>query len=261
MAALSEAEEHVPVLLSEMITGLAPVPGVAGSHGWVGVGHPGGIGALTALGDQGVFGAVHDVNVLPQPKDLFQGNVPRLLAVRRLVEGLEAKGAVEAALARCRGWATLYGNNVLVATPAPGDGLPAGVLEYDTREDDDHGVDLRGPDLDASGQPLPFVACSNGHRVRGTDSCRRYDALLRGRAEAKAGPLSVEDLYAIGSLAALPDAGRSVSAAGIGTLHQVVALTGEGAFWVRFAPVEGNVRDAKPARFDVHALLEAVPVP
>ena len=34
--------------------------------------------ALTALSEEGVFAAIHDVMVRPQPKDFAQGNVPRL---------------------------------------------------------------------------------------------------------------------------------------------------------------------------------------
>lgn len=243
---LVAAHQHLRVVL--------PPPGDAETRGWVGVCHPGSVGALTAMSSEGVFAAIHDVPVLGGMKDVLQGNVPRLLAIRRLVEGLPAEGAVEKAVERCRSWNTLYGNNFLVATPEPGDGLPAGVLEYDTREDDDRGVDLRGPGENPEGQPLPFVLCSNHFRIRGNGTCPRYDRLLVGAGEAK-GPMSVDDLFALATLAAVPGPKGKISDRRFGTLHQVVALTGARKFWVRMAKSDGNIRDSEPAEFDVTALL------
>jgi hypothetical protein len=209
------------------------------------------------MGENGVFAAIHDVMVKPGMKDLWQGNVPRLLAIRRIVEGVPAKGAVERATELCRGWNTLFGNNFIVATPDPGDGLPGGVLEYDTREEDDHGVDLRGPDAAEEGTVRPWVVCSNHYRIRAHGTCNRYDALFGGAAAAK-GPLSVADLFELGDRAAVPGPGQPLEGRPFGTLHQVVALTGQRKLFVRMAKREGNIRDAKAVEFDVAALIADV---
>ena len=225
-----------------------------GAHGWVGISHPASIGALTAMNDAGVFTAIHDVNVLPTFKDLAQGNVPRLVAVRRLMEQLDAPGAVEKAVELCRSWNTVYGNNLMVATPEPGNGQPAGVLEYDTREDVDQGADLRCADR-VDGAELTYVACTNHYRKRAHGSGWRYDTLMEGAKSSGDHPLDVADLFGLGARAALPDADSTVTKNGLATLHEVVALTGEKTLYVRFARIGGNIRNVKEERLDVPALL------
>jgi beta-glucanase (GH16 family) len=227
-------------------------------RGWVGVSVPGLIGPLTAMNGEGVFIAIHDVWVRPDAKDFIQGNVPRLVALRRIMEEVPADGAVEKTATLCRSWNTLFGNNFLVATPGSG-GLPAGVLEYDTREDLERGVTLRGPESDG-GTPLEYLACTNGHRKRGKDSCWRYDALVKACGEKK-GSFDLEGLVDLVSRSAVPAAGKPVQVQGAGTLHQVIAFTGERKMRMRFIEGEGkNIRDAKWVEFRADALLSGLPV-
>ena len=243
------ASQHVRIVV--------PAPG-SGERGWVGICHPGSVGALTVLSEAGVFVAIHDVPVKPRQADYFQGNVPRLLAIKRIAAELPALGAVEAAAAKCRTWNTLFGNNFMVATREPGDGLPAGVIEYDTREAKDEGVTLRAAET-VGGRTLPYVVCSNHHRLRGTGRCGRYRSLMQGCAATEAGkPLGVADLFELASRAAVPKAGRTVADSAFGTLHQVVALTGPRILHVRMVAADGNIRDATPAAIDVAKVLAEV---
>jgi hypothetical protein len=229
-------------------------------RGWVGISFPGSIGCVTAMSQEGVFASIHDVWVKPTAKDYIQRNVPRLIALRRIVEGVPAAGAVEKATELCRSWSTLFGNNFLVATPDTAAGLPAGVIEYDTREDRERGATLRAPDASASETPLSFVACSNGHRRRGTDSCNRYDSLVRGCRERQADPFDLPALVELVSSAAVPAPGKPVNGAFVGTLHQLVGFTGERRLWVRLLESrEENIRDAKGLEVDVEALLAKIP--
>jgi hypothetical protein len=241
------------MLASQHVRIAAPLPGEAGKRGWVGLCHPAGVGTMTAMNSDGVFASIHDVNVLPKQKDYLQGNVPRLVAIKRLMEDLEPKGAVENAAKLCKSWNTLFGNNFMVATPAPGGGLHAGVVEYDTREDKEKGVDLRGPDALEEGRRRGYVACSNHHRARAKGRCGRYDSLMAGCAEAGAEPLDVKALFALAERSAVPKAGKVVT--DFGTLHQTVALTGKRRLWVRILEKGKNIRDAKPMEFDVTKLL------
>ena len=230
---------------------VAPPPGREGARGYAAVSYPGCIGAVTGLSDAGVFVAIHDVPVRPEMKDFVQRNVPRLCAIARLLAELPAAGAVEKAAGMCRGWNTLFGNNFIVATPEPAGGLPAGILEYDTREGTEKGVGLRGTD---SG---PSVVCSNHHRLRAKGLCDRYDALLAGIASRGDKPFDLPGLMALVERAAVPAAGRKLSDTGLATLHQAIALTGTKRLWLRFLVGDGNIRDAKWVEFDVTALVAA----
>ncbi|MCU0726678.1 MAG: hypothetical protein MUE73_12970 [Planctomycetes bacterium] len=237
---------------SQHVRVVAPPSGAASGQGYVAVSFPGSIGAVTGLSGAGVFVAIHDVPVMPEMKDFVQPNVPRLVAVARLLAGLPAEGAVEKAAGLCRSWNTIFGNNFIVATPEPGDGAPAGVLEYDTREGTERGVSLRGPEEGASA-----VVCSNHHRRRGEGTCGRYDALLAGIAAAEGKAFDVPGLFLLGERSAVPAAGRRISDRSFGTLHQTVALCGRKRLYVRFAPSGGNIRDATPTWFDASALPAA----
>jgi beta-glucanase (GH16 family) len=226
-------------------------------RGWVGVSAPGLLGPVTAMNAEGVFIAIDDVWVRPEAKDFIQGNVPRLIALRRIMEEVPAERAVEKAVDLCRSWNTLFGNNFLVVTPGSG-GLPAGVLEYDTREKLERGVTLRAPDSEG-GAPLEYIACSNGHRKRGKDSCWRYDALVKGCGERK-DAFDLPALVDLVSRSAVPAEGKPVQSLEVGTLHQVIAFTGERKLWMRFIEGAGkSIRDAKGIEFRVDALLSGFP--
>jgi hypothetical protein len=225
--------------------------------GWIGIGHAGGLGTFTGMNAEGVYAAIHDVHVRPEMRDLAQPNVPRLLAMRRLLEQVPAKRASETAATKLRGWPTVYGNNILVATP-DATGAPAAVLEYDGRDARQEGVDLR---LAAElGEAAPrFVACSNHHRQRSRGRCDRYDRLTRGVLALRAGEKrDIAAWFALAERSAVPAAGRTVPVGGFGTLHQAVARTGRRELWLRFLTPGGNIRDAKPFRLRVREELRAV---
>ncbi len=231
------------------------------ARGWVGVGFPAAIGPVTAMNQEGVYIAIHDVWIKPSVKDYIQGNVPRLVALRRILEETAAPGAVEKAAGLCRSWNTLFGNNFMVATPDVSTGLAAGVIEYDTREDRERGATLRG--TGAAGAPvLEYLACSNGHRARGTDSCGRYDSLIEACRERTGKPFDRAALEDLVSRAAVPSGGRPVEDAGVATLHQAVALTGERTMRVRILTGrDKNIRDMKWVEFRTDALLAGLPRP
>jgi acetyl esterase/lipase len=237
------------------------------TEGWVGVSYAGSIGTVTAMSAKGVYVAIHDVPVRPGLGDFIERNVPRLVALRRLVETLPAEGAVEKAAELCRSWSTLFGNNLLVATPEPAGGLPAGVLEYDSRGDRDRGVTLRGPDAPPGGAEvggdardrLEYVACSNHHRLRGSSDCSRYRSLIGGCAE---GPkvFDLEALIELVERASVPQPGASRLLASAPTLHQAIARTGERHLWVRLISKSmATIREARGVDLDVRALLASVP--
>jgi hypothetical protein len=241
----------------QMLVVLAPGPDEQECRGFIGITHPGSVGAITALSEEGVFAAIHDVMVRPQPKDFMQGNVPRLLAIRRIVREIPAKGAVEVAAQRCKVWNTLFGNNFMVATPLPGDGLPAGVIEYDTREETDGGAVLRGPATTEQGTAREFVVCSNHHRLRARGQCDRYQDLETGAREA-AEARTVPMLFALAARSAVPRDGSPVLEGGFGTQHEVVALTGKKLLYVRVVEVGRSIAEVEPVEFDAVKLLAAV---
>ncbi len=241
----------------QVLVVMAPGPGEQDARGFIGITHPGSVGAITALSEEGVFAAIHDVMVRPQQKDFMQGNVPRLLAIRRIVRELPAKGAVEAAVARCKSWNTLFGNNFMVATPAPGDGLPAGVIEYDTREAMDSGAVLRAPAANDDGTLRNFVVCSNHHRLRGRGRGERYRSLVSG-ATAGEKFSSVEALFDLAERTAVPRDGSAIVEGGFGTQHQVVALTGKKLLYVRMVEFGKSIAEVAPVAFDAVKALRAV---
>jgi hypothetical protein len=224
-----------------------------GALGYVGVSHPGGIGMLTGMNAEGVFAAIHDVHVTPGMEDLAQKNVPRLVAIRRLLEQVAAEGAVEKAAALCRSWNTLYGNNIMVATSKPGDGLFAGILEYDTREKDDEGVDLRRAAADEE-----HVVCTNHHRVRGSGSCWRYDTLTGACRDDDPALVTVEELFALAGRISFPEPDEKIEQGALATLHQVVGETAARRLHVRTATFGENIRTRPTLDFDVSRELDAL---
>ena len=86
-------------------------------QGQVGVSHPGCIGTMTGMNADGVFVAIHDVRIKPPLEKALQPNVPRLLAVRRILEQARGLEACTQARDLVRSWPTLYGNNLMVVAP------------------------------------------------------------------------------------------------------------------------------------------------
>ena len=99
-----------------------------GRRGQVGVSYPGCIGTLTGMNDSGVFVAIHDVRIKPALEKAMRQNVPRLLAVRRLLEQTGGADACKQAYDLVRKWPTLYGNNLMVVAPAGKAGGPCAAV-------------------------------------------------------------------------------------------------------------------------------------
>ncbi len=201
--------------------------------------HPGSIGVLTGMNEQGVFLSVHDVHVPASFKDAGRANTPRLMAMRRCLTKLSAKGAVPAALDVLKSWTTLYGNNIMVVTPDTSDGGPfAGVVEYDRREQVDDGATLRV--LDPKDPEQRFLTCTNHHRERagryghGAQNCWRYTKLFGEGTKLEAEVrLNAEQLFDVIELSAFPRGGKPQVSMENGTLHQVVAFTGKREMHIR----------------------------
>lgn len=241
----------------QMLVVMAPGPEEKNARGFIGITHPGSVGAITALSEEGVFAAIHDVMVRPQPKDFTQGNVPRLLAIRRMVREVPAKGAVEIAAQRCKAMNTLFGNNFMVATPVPGNGLPAGVIEYDTREELDRGAVLRGPSTTGQGTARDYLVCSNHHRLRADGQCSRYASLVSGITTHEKFT-TVAELFDLADISAVPRDGSAINEGSFGTQHQVVALTGKKLLYVRLVEFGKSIMQVEPVMFDAVKAVAAV---
>src|SRR5262249_35122869 len=99
----------------------------------------------------------------------------------------------------------------------------------------------------------------NGHRVRAQDTCTRYDSLMRVCRERTA-PFDLDGLRGLVESSAVPPAGQPIRGAGVATLHQVVAFTGERRLWVRFPEtLEKNIRAARGVEFRAAELPSGVP--
>lgn len=250
-----------------------------GAQGSVGVSYPGCIGTLTGMNAAGVFVAIHDVRIKPDMKKALRPNVPRLLAVRRILETAKGAGACAQARDLVRRWPTLYGNNLMVVAPRSGEGAPcAAVLEYDCREDLDGGCTMRLTDgvleRKPTDLPLACLACTNHHRDRAHPNGKgdgfsrwRYETLSSLGMRAKPSrPLGVIDVFALMGRAAFPRDGsaqqRSESLRGKkrnhGTLHQVVGETGKRILHVKLGALNTHIRNVWPRTYDVGALLKAI---
>ena len=238
-------------------------------RGTVTIGHPGCIGSLTGMNDDGVWTSIHDVYKQPGMKHAMRPNVPRLCAQRRILEELSAGRVCVEAEKRLRDWSTLFGNNFFVVDPRPKPNQPyAAVFEYDNRTGHGDGVTMRVVDrVGADG--AEWLVCTNHHRVRGVaeewkPSCTRYRALAEF-AQGRADVFDVPRLFALANEAAMPKGDRIVVPVGMegrkhGTLHQVVGRTGARELHVKLMTKGfGHIRDQQPVRYRVGALLEALP--
>lgn len=236
-----------------------------GKFGYAGVSYPGGIGVITGLNTEGVFIAIHDVPVQPSDDIFARPNVPRLVAQRRILLGTRGADALEATRKNLKIWPTLFGNNFMLATGSAAPGKPfAAVFEYDLREGLDDGVTMRLADGASDGAACDVLASTNHHRVRGVQEapfkCERYAALLQAaEARREKGALSVEDLFEVASVAALPKAPKKQAKLMHGTVHQAVALLGLCELHVKLGRAGSNVRDVKPHRIAVREAVKALP--
>ena len=242
--------------------------------GFVAVTYPGCVGVLTAMNSDGTFASIHDVKNRPQLMDAARPNVPRLLAMRRMMESLTGKDICPRALAMARTWPTLYGNNIMVAAAkAYGDAPGAGVLEYDSNVEKDKGATLRRPD--GGGSTIgSCLACTNHHRTRrpppkpvGRWTPWRYRLLTKPDTLAQdEGAFTVERMFAHMRAASFPRGGGPLGPIqstvgpkrleGFGTLHQVVARCGPKQLHIRLSKMGTNIAKAAVVSYDVDKLIE-----
>jgi hypothetical protein len=237
-----------------------------GRRGYAGVSYPGCVGIITGMNDEGVFVAIHDVFVPASPMTTIRRNVPRLCALRRLLEEVAASGAIESTEEKLASWPTLYGNNFMLVTPESAEGQPgAAVFEYDNRRNLTGGVAVRTVD-GIEEEDSPFLICTNHHRLRpkglfGRDpsACRRYAALHSLLEEKKKDQaISVADIFGALSIAAFPEPEQVQRRYRHGTTHQVVAFTGKKELHVKLGEVGKNIRDVRSKRCVVPMLLAGV---
>ena len=246
------------------------------ARGQAGVTYPGCIGTVTGMNADGVFVAIHDVRVKPPLPKALRGNVPRLIAVRRLLEQSSGAGACSQARDFVREWPTLYGNNLMVVAPTLAQGTPcAAVLEYDCRDDIDGGCSMRCIDEVGEGEiPATCLACTNHHRsrpeppaIKGPVFPRwRYEVLSRlGGKDKPANPFDVDSMFGWMTKAAFPREGkpqkRAESIRGAmrhhGTLHQAVGEPGKKRLHVKIGAIGKHISEIAAHPYDVPSLVQA----
>jgi len=156
-------------------------------RGWVSVGWPGLPGCVTGISDAGVFVAIHDVRVRSEKGD--GKYTPRMAALKELVETLTpAADTGEAAARILRQHRYGFGGNAMVAWQGE-KARGAAVLEFDGRKSRDGGATARGPE-----KGVPFVACSNHHRLRSKrgHGCNRFEKLMAGPDRGQEKPLDFD---------------------------------------------------------------------
>lgn len=242
--------------------------GAARAHAWLGVTHPGLIGVITTMNDERVFASIHDVPIRAPKLFFLRRHVPRLLAMRRLAERLDAAKAVETAKELLLKWPTLYGNNFLVATPSAA-GRFAGVLEYDSDRALGNGVTLRAGDRTGADDAVDWLACTNHHRARRIragaklDWCncyRKLGAWIKAR-EAAAQPedaqaLTPVELFELASRISMSAKDQIQKHIELGTLHQAVARIGAGELHLKLGRIGAAVAAQKPLVFTIRELQD-----
>ncbi len=199
----------------------------------IGISYFGLIGALTALNEDGVFLAIHDVQTLGNGNRHF-GFTPRGLALRDALERAAGETAVSDVARVLRTNQVMVGNNIHVSRPITraSNSPVAAVLEWDAA-DKDSGVTVR-PGVEQAGEGR--LVCTNHYRQRRSDpeqmKCDRYRRLLEAidaktRAGAKVSTL--EDARAI----------LSVAMNGM-TLHSVVIWPAKRRLAVAFSKAVGQ---------------------
>lgn len=247
-------------------------------QGQVGVSYPGCIGTMTGMNVDGVFVAIHDVRIKPALDKALRPNVPRLLAVRRLLEQTQGADACIQARDLARTWPTLYGNNMMVVASKRKKGVPsAAVLEYDCRTGMDEGCTMRLTDaateLAEGDSPAVCLTCTNHHRAREKPKGYfelfprwRYGVLSSVNGDKKPEkPLDVPALFGWMAKAAYPRGDKVQQAAlslygnsrNHGTLHQCVAEPEAARLHVKLGAVGKHIRDVKAHPYDVPALVKA----
>lgn len=205
---------------------------------WVGVTWPGLIGCYTAMNSAGVTVSVHDVpGRPPTPRPPF---VPRSLTLRLALESAGEHSFIEDVATVLRSRGTVVGTNVFVSGPAPRNGPPAAVIEYDG-EERGSGVTVRGADANDAAT----LVCTNHMRLRAEPTaCRRYARLQERFAE-----LSAERKLDVGACFAL--LAEIAQDQALQTVHSVVFEPGARRMHVR---LRGGPSD--PTLLDLGELLE-----
>jgi hypothetical protein len=219
------------------------------TSGWVSVAWPGLIGAYTAMNENGVVVAMHDVDVAsPQsqvPQSQLRGR-PRSLVLRRIMESTDASNAIQVAERILLASPGTRGNNFLVAVPVTQGHLSAVVFEYDGNTNASKGVTIRHPSADASGQAEAFIACTNHYRKRAKsdNACRRYRGIM-DTLNAPNKSIDSDEAWKIMKGAAMK-----------GTIHSMVAFPNTGTLELRFATPEDHACNQSLKRFSIAKLLD-----
>ena len=258
--------------------GLIVVRAADGEYaGSVSVTYPGCIGLMTGQSERGIFVSVHDVPVRAPTAQLREGNVPRLIALRRLLERVQGDTPTTQARTLLAGWPTMYGNNLMVMAGHAKEGEPiAAVMEYDGREDVQDGVTERTPEEGVpalEGGSDPLIACTNDHLLRdglvrsGPTQCWRYPLLIEGAHSDTPLAFDVAALFDRMGRASFPRGeGNLERAAGVlgvkrtngfGTLHQTVGEPALGHLHIRMARLGSRVEKEPAIDYDVPALVKA----
>lgn len=211
----------------------------ADNKGWVSVAWPGLIGAYTAMNEDGVVVAMHDVDAAPQLSMVRRR--PRSLVLRDIVEAADASKAITVAKRVLHSSPGTRGNNFLVATSSAAPSARAVVFEYDGNVGAADGVTVREADGTAN-----FVACTNHYRKRGkpAQKCWRYETINQSLVTNKA---------KIGSASAWKIL-ESVSVDG--TIHSMVAYPDSKSLELRFATPEQNATKNPVKNFSLEKLLK-----
>lgn len=211
---------------------------------WVSLAWPGIIGAYTAMNEDGVVVAMHDVVA---EKVMVPGLYPRSFVLRDIMETATAGDAVERAEKLLRSRRTFRGNNFLVAAPFDGKTQPAAVFEYDGDQENGGGVTVRRAGEAINESPPDSVLCTNHYRLRRPPggTCSRYESIRSALQSANGG--NALDAKAAWSIIE--------SAAVKGTMHTLVAQPNQRALELGLAAPNANACETDRVGFTLKQLF------
>jgi hypothetical protein len=211
---------------------------------WVSLAWPGIIGAYTAMNEEGVVVAMHDVVAA---KVMDMGLTPRSFVLRDIMETVGAGGAIEQAEKLLRSRRAFRGNNFLVAGPFDGKTQPAAVFEYDGDLENSGGVTVRRAGEAINESPPDSVLCTNHYRLRRPPggTCSRYESIRSALQSANGGgALDVKAAWSIIESAAVK-----------GTMHTLVAQPNKRALELGLAAPNANACETERVGFTLEQLF------
>ncbi len=154
---------------------------------WVSLTFPGIVGAITGVNEDGVCVFTLDSNAplvdLDEACPPGKKMLPRLLALRRILEEAGADNPVHDAMKLLEGVPTRWGQNIFIAGPSIArNPATAGVIERTVER-----TALRTADSDPVAAGVPTFACTNHfRRLVEPASCGRYDTIVARMKELHA---------------------------------------------------------------------------